>query len=156
MSEHKAVIRWRHAGGEFLKGQYSREHTWTFDGGLTIAAAPSPHNVPAAYGNPANVDPEEAFVAAISSCHMLTFLFLTYRAGFRVESYEDAAVGRMQKDEAGRTWISHVTLHPKVVYGGERPPTPQEEAQLHHHAHEQCIIANSVKTAVAVTGGAHS
>jgi organic hydroperoxide reductase OsmC/OhrA len=152
MSEHKAIVRWQHSGGEFLKGKYSREHTWTFDGGLTVPAAPSPANVPAAHGNPANVDPEEAFVAAISSCHMLTFLFLAYHAGFQVDAYEDAAVGQMEKNESGRAWISHVTLCPKIVYGAGKSPTTQEEAQLHHEAHEQCIIANSVKTEVVVNG----
>src|SRR5690349_8239677 len=152
MSKHKATIRWQYSGGEFLKEKYSRVHTWTFDGGLAVPAAPAPANVPVAFGNPANVDPEEALVAALSSCHMLTFLFLAYRAGFQVESYEDPAVGLMQKNESGHSWISHVTLHPKIVYGGEKSPTPEQEAQLHHHAHEQCIIANSVKTEVVVHG----
>ena len=154
MSEHKASVRWQHSGGEFLKGKYSREHTWTFDGGLTVPAAPSPHNVPVAFGNPANVDPEEAFVAAISSCHMLTFLFLAYRAGFAVEAYDDAATGFLQKNERGNPWISRVTLHPKIIYGANKTPTQDEEAELHHQAHEQCIIANSVKTEVAIDGTA--
>ena len=152
MSEHTALIRWKFTGGEFLKGKYSREHTWTFDGGLTVPAAPAPGNVPVAFGNPANVDPEEAFVAAISSCHMLTFLFIAYRAGFAVESYEDAAVGQMQKNEKGAAWVSKVTLHPTIVYSAEKSPTSQEEAHLHHQAHEQCIIANSVRTEVVVHG----
>src|SRR5438552_8439411 len=93
MSEHKAIIRWKSTSGEFLKGKYSREHTWTFDGGLTVPASSSPAVVPLPYSNPANVDPEEAFVASISSCHMLTFLYLASRAGSEVESYEDEAVG---------------------------------------------------------------
>lgn len=150
MSEHKATIRWQHSGGEFLKGKYSRVHTWTFEGGLTVPAAPAPANVPVAFGNPANVDPEEALVAALSSCHMLTFLFLAYRAGFAVEAYEDEAVGQMEKNERGASWISRVTLHPKIVYGLPKSPSPAEESELHHHAHEQCIIANSVKTEVVV------
>lgn len=153
MSEHKAMIRWQYSGGEFLKGKYSRVHSWTFDGGLTVPAAPAPANVPVAFGNPANVDPEEALVAALSSCHMLTFLFVAYRAGFAVESYEDEAVGQTEKNERGASWISRVTLHPKIVYSPSKSPTPAEEAQLHHHAHEQCIIANSVKTEVVVHGG---
>jgi len=152
MSEHTALIRWNFTGGEFLKGKYSREHTWTFDGGLTVPAAPAPGNVPVAFGNPANVDPEEAFVSAVSSCHMLTFLFVAYRAGFAVESYEDAAVGVMHKNEKGSAWVSKVTLHPKIAYSAEKSPTPQQEAQLHHQAHEQCIIANSIKTEVVVAG----
>ena len=150
MSEHKALISWRHAGGEFLKGQYLRDHTWTFDGGVVVPAAPSPANVPAAYGNPANVDPEEAFVAAVASCHMLTFLFLAYQAGFQVEAYESPAVGQMQKNESGRAWISRVTLYPKVMYREVKSPTPEQASQLHHHAHEQCIIANSIRTEVMV------
>jgi len=150
MSEHKAVIRWKHSRGEFLEGKYSREHTWTFDGGFTVPAAPSPLNVPVAYGNPANVDPEEAFVAAVSSCHMLTFLYLAYQAGFQVETYEDSAIGQMNKNDRGIPWVSQVTLHPKIVYCADKSPAVQEQAELHHQAHEQCIIANSIKTEVVV------
>jgi organic hydroperoxide reductase OsmC/OhrA len=150
MAEHTAVIRWEFRGGDFLKGKYSREHTWTFDGGLTVPAAPAPGNVPVAFGNPANVDPEEAFVAALSSCHMLTFLFVAFRAGFRVERYEDSAVGVTSKNERGASWVSEVTLRPKIVYGAEKSPAPAEEEALHHAAHEQCIIANSVRTEVKV------
>jgi organic hydroperoxide reductase OsmC/OhrA len=150
MAEHTAVIRWDFRGGDFLKGKYSREHTWTFDGGLTVPAAPAPGNVPVAFGNPANVDPEEAFVAAFSSCHMLTFLFVAFRAGFRVERYEDSAVGVTSKNERGASWVSEVTLRPKIVYGAEKSPASAEEEALHHAAHEQCIIANSVRTEVKV------
>ena len=152
MSEHKAIIRWKCTSADFLKGKYSREHTWTFDGGLTVPASPSPSVVPAPYSNAANVDPEEAYVAAISSCHMLTFLFLASRAGFGGESYEDEAVGVMTKNEKGVPWVSAVTLKPKIVYSGEKRPTEPEEEDLHHHAHEQCFIANSIKTAVLVAG----
>jgi organic hydroperoxide reductase OsmC/OhrA len=152
MSEHKATIRWRRTGPDFLKGQYSREHTWTFDGGLTVAASPSPSNVPAPYSNPANVDPEEAFVAAISSCHMLTFVFLASRQGFQVDSYADDAVGVMTRNEKGIPWVGEVTLRPKIVFSGEKRPSPADEANLHHAAHEQCFIANSVKTQVNVAG----
>src|ERR1043166_7894988 len=112
MSEHKAIIRWKRTSEEFLKGKYSREHTWTFDGGAVVPASPSPTNVPLPYSNPALVDPEEAFVAAISSCHMLTFLFLAYRQGFQVDSYDDEAVGVMTKNEKGVAWVSRVTLNP--------------------------------------------
>jgi len=150
MSEHKATIRWAQSGGDFLKGRFSREHTWTFDGGLTVAASASPAAVPKPYANPANVDPEEAYVASIASCHMLTFLFLAYKAGFEVASYEDEAVGTLTKDERGMPWVSTVVLHPRVVYGGERRPTRDQEEALHHGAHEQCFIANSVKTAIRV------
>ncbi|MFO1512582.1 MAG: OsmC family protein [Verrucomicrobiota bacterium] len=150
MSEHEATISWKRTSAEFLKGRYSREHTWTFDGGHTMPASSSPSVVPAPYSNPANVDPEEAFVASISSCHMLTFLYLASKQGFQVDSYEDAAVGLMTKNERGVPWMSLVTLNPKIVYSGEQLPTPADEEHLHHLAHEQCYIANSVKTEVQV------
>ena len=155
MSEHKATISWKRTSPDFLKGKYSREHHWTFDGGLTIPASPSPSVVPVPYSNPAHVDPEEAYVASISSCHMLTFLFIASRQGFQVDSYEDEAVGAMAKNEKGAAWVSSVTLNPKIVYSGEKLPTPTDEDQLHHLAHEQCFIANSVKTEVTVRGIKH-
>ena len=150
MSEHKATIRWQRAEAEFLKGKYSREHTWTFDGGLTVPASSSPSVVPLPYSNAANVDPEEAFVASISSCHMLSYLWLAYRQGFQVDSYQDEAVGVMAKNEKGVPWVSAVTLHPKIAYSGANLPSPEVEAELHHQAHEQCFIANSIKTHVTV------
>jgi organic hydroperoxide reductase OsmC/OhrA len=152
MSDHKATISWKRTeGAEFLKGRYSREHTWGFDGGITVPASPAPSSVPAPYSNPAHVDPEEAFVASVSSCHMLSFLFLAYRGGFQVDTYTDAAVGLMTKNERGIPWVSLITLNPKIAYSGEKLPTPADEAQLHHLAHEQCYIANSIKTQVKVT-----
>lgn len=152
MSEHKATICWTGASPDFLKGKYSREHTWSFDGGVTVPASPSPAVVPAPYSNAANVDPEEAFVAAVSSCHMLTFLFLACKQGFQVESYRDEAVGAMTKNEKGIPWVSVVTLRPQIAYSGEKTPTPADEQRLHHLAHEQCFIANSIKTDVRVAG----
>lgn len=153
MSEHKATIRWVHKDGEdFLKGRYSREHVWTFDGGLTVPASPSPSAVPKPYSNEANIDPEEAFVASIASCHMLTYLFVAMKAGFQVASYEDEAVGTMTKNERGIFWVSSVVLHPRIVYGGEKLPSPEEESRLHHAAHDHCFISNSVKSEVTVQG----
>src|SRR5437588_8447327 len=105
MAEHKASIIWKNTGPEFLKGKYSREHLWRFDGGLRLQASPSPSNVPAPYSNPALIDPEEAFVASVASCHMLTYLFEAYKAGFAVESYEDDATGFMTKNEKGAAWV---------------------------------------------------
>src|SRR6266487_6124424 len=150
MSEHKAIIEWQRTGPDFLKGRYSREHTWTFDGGATVPASPSPSVVPAPYSNPAHVDPEEAFVASVSSCHMLTFLFLAYRQGFQVDSYVDEAIGVLTKNEKGIPWVSAITLNPKIGYGGEKLPTPADVDRLHHLSHEQCYIANSIKTHVMV------
>ncbi len=152
MSEHKARISWKRSGPDFLKGKYSREHTWTFDGGVTVPASSSPSVVPAPYSNANAVDPEEAFVASISSCHMLTYVWLAYREGFTVDSYDDDAVGTMTKNEHGVPWVSLVNLHPKITYSGAKLPSPADEERLHHHAHEQCFIANSVKTEVKVVG----
>lgn len=150
MSEHKATVRWERSGPDFLKGKYSREHTWTFDGGMTVQASPSPFNVPSPYSNPAFIDPEEALVASISSCHMLTFLYLASKQGFQVDRYEDQAVGVMTKNEHGVPWVSEVTLRPNIAHGGDKQPSPAEIDRLHHQAHEQCFIANSVKTQIIV------
>ena len=150
MSEHKATIKWQRSSPDFLKGKYSREHTWTFDGGVTVPASASPSVVPVPFSNPAHVDPEEAYIASISSCHMLTFLYLASKQGFQIDSYEDEAVGVMTKNENGIPWISLVTLNPKIVYSGGKLPSPADEKNLHHLAHEQCFIANSIKTEIVV------
>ena len=152
MAEHKATVRWTLPGNAeaFLKGRYSREHTWTFDGGVTVPASPAPSVVPVPYSNPAAVDPEEAYVASIASCHMLTFLYVAMREGFVVERYEDDAVGVMRKNERGAIWVAAVTLHPRIVYGGEKRPTAADVDHLHQLAHEQCFIASSVKTEITV------
>jgi organic hydroperoxide reductase OsmC/OhrA len=150
MSEHKATVTWKNTGPEFLRGKFSRAHTWSFDGGLTVPASASPAVVPAPYSDPAAIDPEEAFVASLSSCHMLTFVFLAYRKGFAIDAYEDHAVGHMTKNPEGLAWISHVVLRPQITYGGDKRPTPEEEAALHHDAHRQCFVANSVKTEITV------
>ncbi|MCW5549839.1 MAG: OsmC family protein [Opitutaceae bacterium] len=150
MADHKAKIAWQRNGPDFLKGRYSREHTWSFDGGVTVPASPAPSVVPVPWSNPAHVDPEEAFVASVASCHMLTFLFLAARAGYEVESYRDEAVGIMTKNANGVPWVSLITLRPVIAYGGEKRPDAAAVADLHHRAHEQCFIANSVKTEVKV------
>src|ERR1041385_3247834 len=148
MAEHKATIKWQRTSPDFLKGKYSRAHTWYFDGGVTIPASSSPSVVPLPFSNPANVDPEEAYVASISSCHMLTFLFLASRAGLQVDSYVDDAIGFVTKNEQGVPWVSAVTLKPKIVYSGDKLPQPADIERLHHLSHEQCFIANSVKTVI--------
>jgi organic hydroperoxide reductase OsmC/OhrA len=156
MSEHKALIQWRRSGAEFLKGRYTREHTWKFDGGATINASASPSVVPQPFSNPTFVDPEEAFVASLSSCHMLTFVYLAGKQGFQVDSYDDEAVGVMSKGANGVPWVSAVTLHPKIMYSGDKLPSDADIERLHHLAHEQCFIANSVKTQVTVAGAGQS
>jgi organic hydroperoxide reductase OsmC/OhrA len=153
MSEHHARIYWDRTTPEFLKGRYSREHTWQFDGGLEVPASPSPAVVRAPYSNPANVDPEEAFVASISSCHMLTYLYVAAKAGFHVESYEDRAVGVVSKNAEGMPWVAKVTLRPSIRYVGARPGAEQLE-RMHHDAHAQCFIANSVRSEILVEDAA--
>ena len=150
MAEHKATINWRRTSPDFLRGKYSREHTWSFDGGLSVAASSSPSVVPLPYSNPAAVDPEEAFVASIASCHMLTFLYLASKQGFQIDSYSDQAVGLMSKNDQGVPWVSQVTLVPKIVFSGDKIPSAAELDHLHHLSHEQCFIANSIKTEVKV------
>jgi organic hydroperoxide reductase OsmC/OhrA len=150
MAEHKAVIRWTHTGAEFSSGRFSREHTWTFDGGLTIPASPSPAVVRPPYSNPANVDPEEAFVASIASCHMLTFLYIASKNGFDVASYTDEAVGTMTKNAQGIPWVNLVTLSPRVVYSGGKQPSAAEERSMHERAHHDCFISNSVRSEIRI------
>ena len=128
--------------------RYSRAHWWEFDGGVRVPASSSPHVVPLPWSVAEHVDPEEAFVAAISSCHMLTFLWLAARAGYRVESYRDEAVGIMEANARARQAISRVTLQPLVQFGGERQPDLAALEQLHHQAHGECFIANSVTTVI--------
>jgi organic hydroperoxide reductase OsmC/OhrA len=152
MAHHKATILWSSATPDFMTGRYSREHTWTFDGGLTVPASSSPHVVRAPLSNPAHIDPEEAYVASISSCHMLTYLHLARVAGFEVKRYEDEAVGETIKNEQGMWWVNVVTLNPRIVYG-DKHPSPEEEEQLHHKSHEQCFISQSVKSEVKVNRG---
>jgi organic hydroperoxide reductase OsmC/OhrA len=136
---------------DFLGGKYSRAHRWSFDGGVSVPASSSPHVVRVPLSDPAGVDPEEAFVAAASSCHMLTFVWLASRKGFTVDSYVDNAVGIVAKDPAsGRYWVSRITLHPAIKFSGDRRPTPQEHTALHHTAHEECFIANSVRSEIKV------
>jgi organic hydroperoxide reductase OsmC/OhrA len=152
MSEHKAEIIWNRASPDFLKGRYSREHSWSFDGGLTLVASSSPAVVPLPWSNPAGVDPEEAFVASIASCHMLTFLHVARQAGFQIERYQDQAVGHTAPNERRVPWVKSVRLNPQIVYAGDKRPTPEEEAHLHHLAHEQCFISQSVKSEITVAG----
>ena len=150
MSTYTATIRWARATAEaFTDGRYSRAHEWAFDGGAVVAASSSPHVVPLPFSDPAGVDPEEAFVASLSSCHMLFFLDFAKRAGHVVESYVDEADGVLEKRADGRMAMTRVTLRPKVEWGGEAPDAGAL-AELRHKAHEACFIANSVTCEVVV------
>jgi organic hydroperoxide reductase OsmC/OhrA len=157
MAEHIAIVEWTRTGepADFLKGRYSRAHRWRFDGGVEVPASPSPHVIPLPWSEAANVDPEEAFVAAIASCHFLTFLWIAAKQGFQIDRYEDRAVGIMTKGDNGAYWVSRVMLNPVIAYGGDKRPDHDAEAALHHRAHEQCFIANSVKTEIIVAGFEH-
>ena len=152
MSQHTAKIEWKGWTPEYGLGKYSRVHTWSFDGGLTVPASAAPGVVPAPFVDPAGIDPEEAFVASISSCHMLTYLHVARRAGFQIESYLDEAVGDMAKNDKGIPWVATVTLNPQIVYVGDKRPSHEEEAQLHHKAHDGCYVSQSVKSDVKVAG----
>jgi organic hydroperoxide reductase OsmC/OhrA len=153
MSVYTARILWKSNSDElFAKNQYSRAHTWLFDGGIEVPASSSPHSVRLPYSVENAVDPEEALVAAASSCHMLTFLWIAMRKGFVIDSYEDHAAGEMTKNSEGKQWISRITLDPKISWSGNKIPTNEEIAQMHHQAHEDCYIANSIKSEVEVRG----
>ncbi len=151
MSKYNATIRWSRSQKPFIDNQYKRTHQWEFDGGETIRASSSPDIVPAPLSDPSAVDPEEAFVAALSSCHMLWFLSIAAKAGYIVDKYEDKAEGILAKNKHGKDAITEVTLFPEVRYQHKHVPTGKENQQMHHQAHEQCFIANSVKTIIRIT-----
>ncbi len=148
MSEYTAEIVWQRGEQDFFKGRYSRRHLMRFDGGAEVAGSSSPHSVPLPMSDAAAVDPEEAFVASLASCHMLWFLAIAAKRKFCVDRYTDAAFGVMAKNEQGKIAMTVVTLRPAVVFSGERLPTREQLNQLHHEAHEECFIANSVRTEV--------
>jgi organic hydroperoxide reductase OsmC/OhrA len=150
--EYTATVRWERGGGSFADNRYSREHVWLFDGGTQVPASPAAANVPPGCARADAVDPEEAFVAAISSCHMLFFLAFAGKRGFVPDSYEDNALGVMTKNERGKLFVSRVTLDPKIAWSGENQPSAEEVAAIHHRAHEECFLANSVRTEVVVAG----
>jgi organic hydroperoxide reductase OsmC/OhrA len=157
MSEYIATIIWQRDGAVFTDDRYSRGHVWQFDGGVSVPASASPHVVRLPHSVEAAVDPEEAFVAALSSCHMLTFLWVAAKRGFVVDSYRDEAIGVMGKTAEGKIGVTRVTLRPAVTFAtratgvadsGASMPTRAELDEMHHEAHEQCFIASSVKTNV--------
>ena len=151
--EYRATVRWkRDAGVKFIDQRYSRGHRWSFDGGIEVPASSSPLSVRLPYSVAEAVDPEEALVAALSSCHMLTFLYVAAKQGFVIDDYADEAVGEMTKNERGRMWVSKIMLNPTITFSGDKRPTPAQLDELHHLAHDECYIANSVKSEVVVNG----
>jgi organic hydroperoxide reductase OsmC/OhrA len=148
---HTATVRWQRDDAVFSDRRYSRAHVWSFDGGIEVKASASPLIVRAPLSDPNAVDPEEAFVASVSSCHMLFFLDYAAQANFVVDSYEDTATGTMGQNETGKDFVAHILLAPQVRFSGPHQPTPEEIAALHHRAHDDCFIANSVKTNISVT-----
>jgi len=148
MSTYSAEIHWQRDGQPFTDRRYRRHHQWRFDGGAVVPGSSSPQVVPLPMSDAAAVDPEEAFIASLSSCHLLWFLDFASRAGWVVDDYTDAASGVLAKDAEGRLAMTVVTLRPAVRFGGERRPDVAEIARLHHLTHEACFIANSVKTEV--------
>ena len=148
MAEYQATISWERHGATFVDDRYSREHRWEFDGGVQVPASSSPHVVPLPYSVTAAVDPEEAFVASLSSCHMLWFLALAARQGYTVDRYQDTALGVMGHNADGQQAILEVTLRPMATFSGAERPDERQLAALHHAAHAECFIANSVKTRV--------
>lgn len=150
MAEHTATVSWARFDAAFTDNRYSRAHRWMFDGGATIPASSSPHVVPVPMSDPMGVDPEEAFVASLSSCHMLWFLSIAAERGFVVDHYEDHAVGTMTRNEAGRRAMTRVVLRPDVAFSGAHLPSPDDVHAMHEQAHHECYIANSVNTDVVV------
>ncbi|WP_298235264.1 OsmC family protein [uncultured Azohydromonas sp.] len=148
MHTYTAHVHWSRGDQDFLDNRYSRRHLIEFDGGVVLPGSSSPHVVRVPLSDPAAVDPEESFVASLSSCHMLWFLSLAAARGFRVDRYADRAEGVMAKNARGKLYVSTVTLRPQVSFSGERLPSPEEFQALHHEAHEECFIANSVLTEV--------
>jgi organic hydroperoxide reductase OsmC/OhrA len=148
MAKYSTEVTWSRGTQPFIDKKYSRRHAWRFDGGVEVPGSSSPHVVPVPYSDIAAVDPEEAFVASLSSCHLLWFLSLAAERKFTVDEYVDKAEGVMAKNAEGRWAMTVVTLRPHVRFSGELQPTRDEIEALHHEAHEQCFIANSVKTDV--------
>jgi organic hydroperoxide reductase OsmC/OhrA len=150
--QYRATLKWSRGGAAFTDQRYSRGHTWSFDGGIVVPASSSPLSVRLPYSVAEAVDPEEAFVAAVASCHLLTFLYVAAKQGFVVDDYSDDAVGEMTKNERGKLWVSKVILSPAITFDGDKRPSPEQFEELHHLAHEECFIANSVRSEVVVHG----
>jgi organic hydroperoxide reductase OsmC/OhrA len=150
MTDHTAVVLWDRQGAVFTDRRYSRGHRWQFDGGIEIAASSSPHVVPVPLSTVEAVDPEEAFVASLSSCHMLWFLSIAAGHRIVVDSYRDQATGSMGRDASGSLWMAQVTLRPRVHFIGRHRPEAERVLAMHHEAHEQCFLARSVRTGIRI------
>ena len=150
MHVYTASVAWQRGDAPFTDNRYSRRHVWRFDGGAEVPGSSSPLSVPVPCSDPSAVDPEEALVAAISSCHMLWFLGLAAKKGFRVDRYEDEAEGVMEKNDEGKVAITSATLRPRIAFDPAACPTPAQLEALHHEAHERCYIANSVRTRISI------
>ncbi len=149
-STFTATVAWQRAGHPFLDKKYPRRHEWAFDGGLRVPASSAPASVPVPLSDPSAIDPEEALVAAASSCHMLWFLALAAAQGFVVDDYTDAAVGHMGPDPSGAVWMQRIDLKPSIRFAGTSQPTAAQIATLHHEAHAKCYIANSIKAQIVI------
>lgn len=149
LSEYTATIKWQRDDQDFLDDNYSRGHIWEFDGGVSVPASASPHIVPPPKSVADNVNPEEAFVASLSSCHMLFFLSIAAKNGYVIDNYTDCAVGHMARNEQGQFAMTKVTLRPRVAFSGDKQPTAEQLEKIHEQSHEQCFIANSVRTEVS-------
>jgi organic hydroperoxide reductase OsmC/OhrA len=152
MHKYEATVAWQRGDQPFSDNRYSRAHEWRFDGGARVPASSAPSSVPVPMSDPAGVDPEEAVVAALASCHMLFFLSLAARRGFIVDRYADAADAVMDRNADGKLALTRITLRPQIAFGGERRPGADDIAALHHEAHELCYIANSLKADVVIEG----
>jgi organic hydroperoxide reductase OsmC/OhrA len=148
LSHYSATVSWDRGDAPFVDKRYSRAHLWQFDGGVVVRASSSPHSVPVPYSDPAALDPEEAFVAALSSCHMLWFLSIAAKHGFCVQAYRDDAVGALEKNSAGKLCMTTVTLRPHAIFTAAKVPSAAGVHEMHEEAHRECYLANSVTTLV--------
>jgi organic hydroperoxide reductase OsmC/OhrA len=150
MKAHVVEIDWKRDGSAFTDHKYSRAHVWRFDGGAEVPASSSPDIVRLPFSDPRAVDPEEAYVASLSSCHMLWFLDLVARDGYVVDRYVDHAEGFLTRNDHGKLWLSRVVLAPRVRFSGSKLPTDAIVDDLHHRAHEECFLANAVRTEIVM------
>jgi organic hydroperoxide reductase OsmC/OhrA len=153
MATYVANLTWERGDEPFSDGKYSRAHTISFDGGISVVGSSSPHVVRLPMSREDAVDPEEMLVASLAACHMLFFLDFARRDGYVIDAYVDRAEGVMGKDERGRTAITQIRLNPHVIWAGEKQPAPEGLRELHHKAHEACFIANSFRGDIAIAGG---